>query len=293
GAAAVLALFCLIGGISAFFGDSSPEGRILADATKLEQQRLSGGGSIETTKDPKDKGKVSEWKAVKSTEARIYYDTPLFDPFMAGSSLRFNPKILAIDFDQDKKEKVAVCQLDYINQGIYVVDGLDERAERLKGFIAEGKTPTGEAVFVVKQKRMVVVSATFPYLEQAEWYRKALRFERLDELFARGLAPAFEGLNVQRRKITTAGGKTNTGDWENVYMADANGKVEVSRGIAALMQQCVIDENQVDKYYDVIYGSSVTPLPTLANGEADYPDIKLASLANRVAPAVPVEPKMK
>src|SRR5436309_1688251 len=75
-----------------------------------------------------------------------------------------------------------------------------------------------EPVFVINQKRMVVVSATFPYFEQAELYRKALRVERIEDLFARGLAPALEGLNVQRRKITTAGGKTTPGEWENVYM---------------------------------------------------------------------------
>src|SRR5207237_1384728 len=74
---------------------------------------------------------------------------------------------------------------------------------------------------------------------------------------------------------------------------DANGKIEVTKGIAQLMQTCVIDENQVDKYYDIILGSSVTPLPLLANGEADYPEIKIPSLANRVAVQPPTEPKLK
>ena len=138
---------------------------------------------------------------------------------------------------------------------------MDERGERLKVFKGPEGAPSMEPVFVINQKRMVVVSATFPYYDQAELYRKALRVERIEDLFARGLAPTFEGLNVQRRKITTAGGKTTPGEWENVYMADANGKVEVSKGIAQLMQTCIIDENQVDKYYDVILGSSVTPLP--------------------------------
>src|SRR5439155_12715256 len=199
----------------------------------------------------------------------------LFEPGMAGSSLRFNPKALAVDTD-DKKQ--AVCQLDYINQGVFALDGVDERGERLKVFKGADGMTSLEPVFVINQKRMVVVSATFPYFEQAELYRKALRVDRIEELFARGLAPAFEGLNVQRRKITTAGGKTTNGEWENVYMADAAGKVEVSKGIVRLMQTCIIDENQVDKYYDVILGSSVTPLPMLANGESDYPEVKLASL---------------
>src|SRR5262249_29155583 len=242
GGAGVLAVICLFWGVSAFFSDSSPEQKILDDANKLARARESapveelGKGNLKP---------VSDWKAVTPQQADLTVKTPFFLPGMAGSSLRFNPKILNIDNDAKS------FQLDYINQGIYAYDGVDERGEKLRVFKAENMASM-DAVFVINQKRMVVVSATFPYLDQAEIYRKALRFERIEELFYRGLAPAFEGLNVQRRKITTAGGKAKPGEWENIYMADANGKVEVTKGIAQLMQTCVIDENQVDKYYDII-----------------------------------------
>src|SRR5256885_1623060 len=90
GGATVLAVICLFCGISTFFGDSSPEAKILNDAPRLEAARTGG-----TAEKPAGLGKaVADWKAVRSAEARILLDTSLFEPGMAGSSLRFNPKAL-------------------------------------------------------------------------------------------------------------------------------------------------------------------------------------------------------
>jgi hypothetical protein len=284
---AAFAVIFFFWGVLAFFGESSPEVEI-KDATSRMEAGRTGAPVLQAPVSKKGFDKPQEWPRVDADKARMTFDQPLFLPGEAGENRRFSPKILALDTDATR---LAVAQIDLLNQGVFAYDSAGDSVYVFK--TADLKTPEAkmagsDAVFVVGQKRLVVVSATFPYLEQAELYRKALRLERLEDLFSKGLAPTFEGLNVQRRTVTTVDGKDKPGEWEDVYMYDPVArKQKVSRAVVDLMQTCYIDTKEVDKYYDVIYGSSVTPLPALAGGKGEYPEIKLAALANRTAPSLP------
>jgi hypothetical protein len=64
----------------------------------------------------------------------------------------------------------------------------------------------------IRPLRMVVVSGTFPYRQQVEEFRRALRFDSVDALLSDTRAiPEFMGIDVQRREVPPGG---EPGDWE-------------------------------------------------------------------------------
>ena len=46
---------------------------------------------------------------------------------------------------------------------------------------------------------MAVITAAFPHKEQVALFLKALRIEKTEDLFSKGLAPMITGVNVYRR----------------------------------------------------------------------------------------------
>jgi hypothetical protein len=272
--AGVLVVVCLVWGISTLAGASSPEELILKDAAKIQQARNSG-----PKRPPAAAGKERPlaWPAVPLND-------PNFDLYQffvsgsAGSNLRTIPRILSAD---------AKPQIDYLHTGIHTVQ-FASAPEHLQGFLAPGADKDKPHPLVLAAgKRLVVVSATFPYHEQVEEYRKALRLEKVPDVFTKGLAPAIEGLNVDRRKITFKDGQDVEGEWEHIYQFDPySGEGKVDDRIEKLLRSALYDYRWVEKYYDAIYGSSATPLPLLIH-DADYPPILLPLIANRPPPAVP------
>jgi hypothetical protein len=272
--AGVLVVACLVWGISTLAGASSPEELILKDAKKIEQARNSGprrpaGGET--------KERPLAWPPLALNDPKL----DMFSPFQSGSAgnnLRTIPRILNAD---------ANLQIDYLHTGIHTVQ-FASAPEHLQGYIAPGTDKDRpHPLVLVAGKRLVVVSATFPYHEQVEEYRRALRLERVPDVFTKGLAPAFEGLNVDRRKFTFKDGEAVAGEWEHIYQFDPfSGEGKVDDRIDKLLRTALYDYRWVEKYYDVIYGASATPLPMLTH-DGEYPPITLPLIANRPPPAIP------
>jgi hypothetical protein len=306
GVGGFLALICLFAGCSTFFGASSPDQQIEQTAKGVEDKRMSNPPPPPSEgQTPRPAIKTTVWGTIANQEARFDINRALFDDGAAGDNRRFQPVIKAMDSDPKS------FQLDYIRRGVYVYYSQDSKKmlgvfKSQEGAQTQPQVPQPplqpgmqgkqgqqgqliDPVFHVADKRLVVVSGTFPYFEQAELYRKALRFDRLEDMFAAGLAPTFEGLIVERRKITKEDGKEKIGEWEGVYKFDyATGKTEPSPAVAKLLETCIYDVNQAEKYAEVIFGATVTPLPLIAsfNNKGDYPEIKIPDIAKAIT-AVP------
>jgi hypothetical protein len=287
--ACVLAVLCLVSGMSKWLSASSPDAEIQKDAEKIRAGRDNAPRAPAATDDPKGDPKgsvppgpasVSQWLPVTESEAKLSMKQPFFEPGAAGDARRFSPQILPIE----------EFQLDYLRRGIftYTVNG-----SKLTVFDPGATGGELEALVNVEGKRMVVVSGAFPYSAEVEKYRKALRLETMEDVFAQGLAPTFAGLNVQRRKIAVENGKDVPGEWEAVYVADPfTGQVKAREPIERLMVTAVYDEREADKYYDVIFGSAATPLPLLSS-KAEYPEITLKGIAKRQGPAPAFDQKFE
>jgi hypothetical protein len=134
----------------------------------------------------------------------------------------------------------------------------------------------------VSAQRMVVVSAAFPYREQLELFRKALRKESVSELFTDPkdrLAPRIKGLIVFRAEIFGPG---KASDWVPIYTVDAKGRAVVSDKAPLtkrLLKTAVYDEDNPAKLANFMMPGFVTPLPLLAKDHDYYPPPKMEDLA--------------
>jgi len=272
-AAGVLVVLCVVYGLSTLVGASSPEGDIQKDAKRLESLRKQG------EKLPKSKEEKNpwEWNRVPLTDPHLAL-FPVFERGVAGSSLRIDPRILMLDD----------VEWHYLHKGIHSYQVMPPDNLQVFATAAKDEPP----VVLTKGIRMVVVSGTFPYHAQVDEYRSALRLDKVEEVFAKSLAPTFEGLNVERKKIAQDGKEVAGGDWEPLYKFDPDtGEViKIAPKIEKLLKEAVYDERWVDSYYDVIYGTSATPLPLLANNEA-YPKLELPGIVERPPPPPKADPK--
>ncbi len=276
--AGILVFICLIMGILTLFESESPATAITENADKIAKARKDAPKPPKTPKD-KEEARVWEWKKVTEKDTLLTTMTPFLQG-SAGSNLRSNPRIMAVDGD------AASFQLDYLLHGIHTYD-FKPSDEKLYVFTGEKREP----VLTVAAKRLVVVTGTFPYHEQVEEYRTALRLDKVDDVFLKQFAPIFEGLDVERRKITKKGGDGEDvlGDWVPLYTYDPEkDAVDVNPKIKDLLTTAVYDMAQAGKYQEFIYGSSVTPLPLLTR-DKDYPPIKLTAITDRKPPPKPAD----
>jgi hypothetical protein len=276
--ASVLVVLCVLWGFSTLLGASSPEGDILKDKDKIAQKRRTGGGGAPTKEKQQKPKTLWDWpKASLSDPQLALY--PYFSAGVTGSNLRADPRFLPID---------DVVAYD-IHQGIYTFQPAGE--DGLEGVSLGGGDKGGHPTVIAKAKRLVVVSASFPYHKQVEEYRNALRLDKKEEVFTKSLAPTFEGLNVTRTKIAQNGKPIADPQRVDLYSFDPDtGALKIAAPIEKLLKECVYDERWIDKYYDVLYGSSATPLPLLTNN-AEYKEIKLPGIGGRPAPPPKVDPK--
>ena len=220
GVGGFLALICLFAGCSTYFSASSPEAKIEETAKQVESGRTSNPPPpAPEGQTPRPAIKTTNWGTIANQEARFDIARALFDDGAAGDNRRFQPVIKAMDSDPK------YFQLDYIRRGVYVYDAQDSKKMLGVFKVQEGaltqpqslpQPPQGmqgqqgqqgqpiDPVFLVADKRLVVVSATFPYFEQAELFRKALRFERLEDMFAAGLRRRLRALIVERKTQRSA-----------------------------------------------------------------------------------------
>jgi hypothetical protein len=270
--AVALVVVCFIWGITNLLGASSPESAILASADELTKHRNRADSAIPK---PPARGSEWDWRPVKLANNPELNLNPYFTPGLAGSSLRVNPVILGV-------ENQAI-QIDVLQHGVHTYA---VAADHVTGFKDPGADKEKvHPIVLVEAKKLVVVSASFPYNAQAEVYQKALRLDQVGQVFSKGFAPTFEGLNVERRKINSQG---VAGPWEAIYdfNAETGELIKISEPIVKLLKTALYDTQWVDTYWDAIAGACATPLPLLTNGET-YPPIeknKLPDIVNRPKP---------
>lgn len=207
------------------------------------------------------------------------------------------------------------CQIDVLRGPVfqyYLRDGKVEYLKEAKG--KKGTTPpvttsenAGSAMGYLLTRhlepaRMVVIQTTFPYDQQLENYRKALRKDHVSGLFyAEDTIPWFNGLIVKRGELNGDNKPVNWKEWAVVVGVDGKYNVVMQPKLKDFLQQAVLlDEpapNQLAKVgatkVDPMAGNGtgvstmfpkeiqpglVMPLPRLAFGDypkVDLPDIKL------------------
>jgi hypothetical protein len=278
-AGALVVLFVLLG-FSKWVSASSPYQAIEKDEQKLSQLRSGGGGG--KTGDSKDAKIPPGWTALRpGQDYKPLDEWAYFESGAAGTAQRRDkPIILALDGGQ------RAVQVNYLHRPVLAYD-VNLQAGKLnvtKGNTGE-KDKALDPYFLVPAKRLVVVSASFPYLKQCEEFRKALRLDAVEDLFRLGLQPTFEGLIVERCEVTT--GDDAKENWQKLYWADKDGKPATTDAIKEMLRTTQLDSANAEKYADVIYGQTVTPLPLLVGTGTDsqYPDIKIAEFDKRPSPA--------
>ncbi|MCS6850140.1 MAG: hypothetical protein NZ700_03095 [Gemmataceae bacterium] len=124
--------------------------------------------------------------------------------------------------------------------------------------------------------RMVIVAMSFPYKEQLESFRRALRLPTIEALMAeRDAIPSFIGLHVQRR-VVKPGLKPEEG-WEDLDVGKDNTQWVSYR---ALLSRSISVEKENPKLEKLIPNRQVVmPRPVLGREER-YPDLNLATIAS-------------
>lgn len=255
--AGFLVLLFLILGLSKWVSASSPEPEIVKDEKKIAQARAAAGSGDDNAGPPKAPNSVWD-RVVPDKDFKATLGQAYFEVGAAGENRREQPRILAVDSDPKS------IQVDTRLGAIYTFDVVGDKMRVVKG--------GSDALYNISTQRLVVVSGTFPYFDQCEQFRKALRLDSIYELFTKGLAPTLEGLIVERCEVTKKNGMEVEGPWKEIYGQDKEGLPTASDAIKKVMQIALLDEKEVEKYSYVIAGQTVTPLPLMVKG--DYPEIK-------------------
>ncbi len=275
GVACFLTVLFLGMGLVAAFGARSPDVKITADALALKKKIADAEPLTEAVpeagKDPAVVKVDSGGKWPLGLPGDRFPAVTWFDASGAGEVKKRNPPILPIDV-VDRAGNVKFVQLDALEVPVpmYQVTR-DQKIDVLK-------TPDGKNLpaYALRTQRLVVVNATFPYKEQMDLYRKALRIEKAEELTEKGLAPKLAGLNVYRRVILSEDKAT---EWEPVYAAEKDGKVTARKPIHDLLTRCAYDESMLQQYGQLMPGTANTPLPRPAHG--GYPKLQLEGIVAR------------
>jgi hypothetical protein len=132
-----------------------------------------------------------------------------------------------------------------------------------------GPAGSGDYVTVLQPTRLVVISATFPYKQELEEFRKALRLKTVADLFNhQDTTPRFQGLRVERREIQADGA---AGPWQPL---DLEGPKSAWRALLSAARGFAPEDfQQLDK---VIVPGLAAPRPWLENGK--YPPVDLPGI---------------
>ena len=136
--------------------------------------------------------------------------------------------------------------------------------------------------------RMVQITASFPWKQQLESYRKALRKTSLADLFKdKEDLPHFIGLRVQRRPVGLDGKPFKDQDWADLDVVSEEGKTHRWAQYGMLMRRAVEREPDDAKIADTVIKpisekhTVVLPRPKLAR-DLKYPDLKLPEIEETV-----------
>jgi hypothetical protein len=124
---------------------------------------------------------------------------------------------------------------------------------------------------VLKPRTALVVTGIFPMKKQVEEFIKALRLERVEDLFANRELPHIAGINVVRNETGPDGKATVT----NLILYDPKTKkLEVNRALEEAMREGIYDEANPRAMAVVIHPGLVTPLPQIPEG-LNYPKLNI------------------
>ncbi len=189
---------------------------------------------------------------------------------------RSNPEILPVAAAKEGAPRelqvnvlwAAVASLDY-----------DRAADAVLMYSQTGlppaRDPNAQPVTTVRGHRLVVVSATFPYREQLERFRKALHAQTVEEVLARpDTRLRFLGLNVLRREQTADGGWSA---WAPVYRVHPDTDVvEVTAPVRTVLNESFSDPAQTARHDAAVIPGAMAVLPRLASGA--YPKLILPGI---------------
>jgi hypothetical protein len=182
-----------------------------------------------------------------------------------------NPPILSIIGNQANNEERSI-QLDYVaapalKYGVNFDSGrIDVSSER-------------QLIRYLQPKRMVVVTAAFPYQEQLKLYVAALQYNSIEDLLKNKPAlPHFLGLNIWRTEVVP-GVKEEDLKWVQLYFYDQDKqKTVVHKGLDQFFRSMVIDGYNPSQLGGYLGPNLATPLPLLASVASEagkYPKLNL------------------
>ncbi|MCC6419070.1 MAG: hypothetical protein IT429_12620 [Gemmataceae bacterium] len=292
GVAGFLALLLLGIGLVSVFGSGSRAGDIKEDAVTLKRKLDSADPGTETaapTEEPPPDGSSPPPAPKKDAEEKIAWtlNTPgstfvagssWYDANLAGDNRKRNPTILPIDV-ADRSGKGKFLQIDAIVSGFsrYDISQRDQKIWALETDANKGARAGLPPVEYVGTEHLILVHATFPYLDQMEQYRKALRLDRVQDVYLRGLMPTFAGLLVRRRAFGPDG---KVSEFEKVYFQDKDGNITAIDPVKKVLGEAVYDQETVYSLSHVLaVNGGATPLPRLPYGK--YPEVALEGIVVR------------
>jgi len=288
-AVAVVVMILFLGyGLLTGLSASSP-----ADTIKKATSDLSS--RIDSSKPPPEEPPAKDAKPPGVWDKRERYELfastgGWFDPGAAGNSKKQNPDVLPVG-DVVAGGQVKNIQVNYIVGGVLTLD-YDAKSESLATLKASGAAGPGlpgsapaaapavgaddSFTRLLHPTRMIVVTATFPYREQLDVTRKALRMASTDELLASPQSPRFLGLIVYRWEIMPDGKAT---DQKAVYESDTDNKgrtIVPMPETNTLLTTAEYDKAITAQVAEYLRTGLVTPLPRFMN--ARYPKLALAGI---------------
>jgi hypothetical protein len=301
-AAVIMVLFLFLGVLSAL-RSSSPDKDILQAANTLKS-RIQRGSITDEEIQKLTAPEPPEWYALLDPDR--WEGRSIFQAAQGNDTKRHNPFIMPIGRvvkDQVTDVQMNVVRGDFLAYQMYpetlkvAIFGKGAAANPAGGGAAGAFVPAGSGPFgggmpgfgggksddamvhLVQARRVVVVSSVFPYAQQVELFRKALRVESIGDLIKERLIPDIRGLNVVRTEVLPGG---KFAPWQQIYTSDSGGRAVLSDKAAAtkkVFQECVYDESQVEQLAKYVVPGLVTPAPRLAYGS--YPPLKLGELTTK------------
>jgi hypothetical protein len=296
-AGAVMGLFVVLGVFMFIFSRSRD--KEIAEAAKSLDTKVRNDRSTEKP----DASKITSpvWDPLD-----YFFFEPKFawDPLFEGADTRRrNPPILPVgklEGDQIKELQADAVLAPVRQYRLEFADSLEKSkveiftkggpaaagatAQPTVGTAPAATTPANGAVQVIKGRRMVAVTTVFPYRQQLELFRRALRKDTVQELFKeKDTTPVIVGLYVKRRVYPGDMAK-----WEPVYAVDDEGRPVALGETGKLLREAVYDDSDFARLKDKMVTGLATPLPLLAAGKypkLNFPDF-LPSQPDKTAVAM-------
>ncbi|HYT92318.1 MAG TPA: hypothetical protein VEL76_26630 [Gemmataceae bacterium] len=197
---------------------------------------------------------------------------------------RSNPSVLPVG--NVVRGATRDMQLDVLRAAVLALDYNSQAQSVMMRFQPGAKVDVNNGIpaEVIRPHRLVVVTATFPYRQQLDAFRKALGVATVGELFDRpDTTPRFVGLNVWRREVQPDGSRKPP---ESLYRVEPEtDRVTVHPAIEKLLRESAYDDEQAEGIAGLTFPGLATPLPALISGT--YPPLDLTGLDSQAgAPGV-------